>query len=83
MSRSASDSKGWVEDILGIWHKGFEITCGTVRSSMERQYRMHNGGYMDTWECNIEYLDRGYVSGLVRNRGCMMDEITWMDGKRM
>ena len=53
MSRTVSDSKCWVEDILTIWHKGFEITWGTVRSSMERQNRLHDGRYMDTWEYNI------------------------------
>lgn len=78
MSRSAQDSKGWVDDILGIWNTGFEMTWGTVKSSMERQYGMHNGGYRDRWECNIECLE----GTLVRNIGCMMEEVTWVDWKR-
>lgn len=47
MSRSALDSEGWAEDILGIWNTGFEMTWRTVKSSMERQHRMHDGGYRD------------------------------------
>lgn len=59
---------------------GIEITWGTVRSSVAR---MHNGGYTDTQECNIEHLVRGYISGLARNRWCMIQKATSVDGQRM
>lgn len=47
---------------------------------MARQYRMHNGGYTDTWECNIEHLVRGYISGPARNRECMIEKAASVDG---